>query len=199
MTPDPAPITVHDRAADNLRFIRDTIERAGSFTAIPGRGGVLIGISAIITATLAYSPSRSNPRLWLVCWLADALLASIIAVVAIRKKAGAAGVSLTARPARRFFLSYAAPPFAAAVLTGAEAQHGVYWLMPATWLLTYGAAFIASGSLSIHLISRMGLCFIILGMAAAFAPLPVANIILGIGFGGLHLTFGWLIWRRFGG
>lgn len=193
------PVAVHDRAADNLRFIRETIERAGSFTAIPGRGGVVIGASAIITAILSFPAAQSNPPLWLTCWLVDAVLAAVIAVITIRRKAIAAGVSLTARPARHFFLSYAAPPFAAAVLTAAEAVHAAYWLMPATWLLAYGAAFVASGAFSIHLIPRMGLCFILLGVAAAFLPLPEANIILGLGFGGLHIAFGWVIWRRFGG
>ena len=193
------PIAVHERAADNLRFIRETLERAGSFTAIPGRGGVVIGASAIITATLAFPLAQSSPALWLTCWLVDAVMATVIAAMTIRWKATAAGLSLTGRPARHFFLSYGAPLFAAAVLTAAEAEHAAYWLMPATWLLAYGAAFVASGAFSIRLIPRMGLCFIVLGIAAAFEPLPVANIILGLGFGGLHIVFGWFIWRRFGG
>ena len=199
MIPDPLPLAIHDHAADNLRFIRDTIERTGSFTSIPGRGGVAIGLTAIITTFVASGPARAHPALWLTIWLAEAMVASVIALVTVRMKARAAGLSLTARPARRFFLSYSAAPFAAAVLTVAEGMHGAYWLMPATWLLAYGAGFVSSGSFSIPLIHRLGFAYIALGVVAAFVAFPVGNIILGIGFGLLHVVAGSFIWRRYGG
>jgi hypothetical protein len=199
MRPEALPVAVHDHAADNLRFIRDTIERTGSFTSIPGRGGVAIGLTAVITAFVASGWARSSPTLWLTIWLADAMVASVIALVTVRTKARAAGLSLTGRPARRFFLSYSAAPFAAVVLTVAEGMHGTYWLMPATWLLCYGAGFVSSGSFSIPLIHRLGFGYIALGVVAAFVSFPVGNIILGIGFGLLHIVAGSFIWRRYGG
>ncbi len=54
-------------ARDNLRFIRDTMERASAFTAVPGLGGVWMGLSALAAAGL--STLARTPREWLGVWL----------------------------------------------------------------------------------------------------------------------------------
>ena len=78
-----APPALHDHAIENLRFIRDTMERAGAFTAVPGWGGVLMGVSALATAAIAGEPRQS--RRWLAIWLTDAALAAGIALVAMAR------------------------------------------------------------------------------------------------------------------
>jgi hypothetical protein len=67
------------------------------------------------------------------------------------------------------------------------------------WLLLYGTAFVSSGAFSIRVIPILGICFMILGLAAAFVPLGVGNLLLGAGFGGLHIIFGLIIARSHGG
>ena len=193
--PEPAPI--HEHAISNLRYIRETMERAAAFTSIPGRGGVAVGVTAIVAAAIAQRlPAGTD---WLLVWLADAVLAALIAGVSMARKARRAHVSFTGAPARRFFVSYLAPVTAAAILTLLLVRIGVFGALPATWLLLYGASFVSSGAWSIPVVPVMGVCFMVLGLAACFVPFAVANALLGAGFGGLHIVFGLIIARSYGG
>jgi hypothetical protein len=190
------PVRIGDHAVDNLRYIRDAMERAGSFTSIPGWGGFAIGCSAVITAIIA---SRLVDLRWVEAWMIDAVLAAAIALVTMSIKASRAGVTLMTPAARRFFVSYFAPIAAAAVITLMLLRAQWYEAMPAVWMLSYGASFISSGAYSIRVVPQMGICFMLLGIAAAFVPFPTSNALLGVGFGGLHIAFGLIIARNYGG
>lgn len=192
---DPAPI--RDHALSNLRYIREAMERATAFTSIPGWGGVAVGITAIIAAVLAGREGLS--RNWMLIWLGEAVVAAAIAGVTMIVKAKRSDVSFSGAPARRFFISYFAPIAAGAALTIFLATEGFHEALPATWLLLYGASFVSSGAYSIPVVPVMGVCFMLLGIAAGLVPFAVANILLGAGFGGLHVVFGWVIARRYGG
>jgi len=115
------------------------------------------------------------------------------------RKGKRASVDFASVPARRFFVSYFAPVVAAAVLTALLIRANLAGALPALWLLTYGASFVSSGAFSIRVIPVMGVCFMALGVAAAFVPLPIGNVLMGAGFGALHLIFGFIIARRYGG
>ena len=132
-------------------------------------------------------------------WLIEAIVACAIGGVAMWRKGRRAGTPLSSRPARRFFISYFAPLIAGAVLTFSIVNSGVLQALPSIWLLLYGAAFVSSGAFSVRVIQLMGVCFMILGVAAAFLPLPVGNLLLGAGFGALHVVFGLIIARNYGG
>ncbi|HEX7193298.1 MAG TPA: hypothetical protein VF381_17130 [Thermoanaerobaculia bacterium] len=188
------PVRISDHAFANLRYIRDAMERATAFTSIPGVGGVIIGASAIATAVVA-QPLRGDR--WLAAWLIDALFAAVVAFALMMRKASRAGVTLTSPAARRFFISYFAPIAAAALMTIAVVRAGDHALLPALWLLCYGASFISSGAFSIRVVPVMGICFMALGVAALFVPF--GNILLAAGFGGLHIVFGFIIARNYGG
>lgn len=189
---EPAPI--HEHALNNLRYIREAMERASAFTSIPGWGGVAVGATAIVAATLAHGSSR-----WLQIWLAEAVLAALIGFTAMYRKARRANVSFSGAPARRFFLSYFAPLVAGAALTLYLTMAGFHSALPVTWLLLYGASIISSGAYSIPVVPVMGVCFMLLGLAACFTTFATMNVLLGAGFGGLHVVFGYLIARSYGG
>lgn len=188
---------MHEHALNNLRYIREAMERAGSFTSIPGWGGVVIGLTAILAAVLAHP--HAGTRIWLVTWLTEAAVAAAIATVTMILKARRAHVSFAGTPARKFFSSYLAPIAAGAALTYVLGHRGLYFALPAVWLLLYGASFISSGAFSIPVVPVMGVCFMIFGIAACFAAPVLANALLGAGFGGLHVVFGYVIARRYGG
>lgn len=187
---------MHDHALSNLRYIREAMERASAFTSIPGWGGVAIGVTAMAAAVLAH-PKQG--RTWLLIWLGEAIVAAILAAATMVHKASRANVSFRGAPARRFFVSYFAPLLAGAALTVVLARGGLYAALPATWLLLYGASFVSSGAYSVPLVPVMGVCYMLLGITACFVPLAAGNALLGAGFGGLHVVFGFLIARRYGG
>jgi hypothetical protein len=192
---EPAPI--HEHALSNLRYIRDAMERASAFTSIPGWGGVAVGITAILAAVIGHR--APTWRAWLYTWLAEAVVAAVIAGVTMFLKARKAQVSFSGGAARRFFASYFAPVIAGAVLTVVLAERGFYTALAPMWLLLYGASFVGSGLYSIPVVPVMGVCFMALGIAACFGGFPMANALMGVGFGGLHVVFGVVIARRYGG
>lgn len=192
-----APAALHDRAMDNLSFIRSAMERAGTFTAVPGWGGVAMGGSALLAASLA--ATRSTTHEWLVVWLAEAVVGSAIGGMAMRRKARRIGAPMFGRQGRRFFLSYAPPIIVGALLTAVLYRGGLASALPGTWLLCYGTGVVTGGAFSVRIVPVMGLCFMALGTLALAGPAPWGNWLLAAGFGGLHIIFGALIARRYGG
>jgi hypothetical protein len=190
------PIALHERAMDDLRFIRQTMERAGSFTALPGWGGVAIGATALCAALLA--SAQPTPERWLLVWLATAVLATLIAGGTLVLKARRARVSLRTGPGRKFLLSFLPPVGVAVALTVALSAQGAAGLLPGLWLLSYGAAIVTAGTFSVRAVPLMGVAFMVLGVLALVAP-AWPDAWMATGFGGLHIGFGLLIARRYGG
>jgi len=189
---------IHAHAADDLRFIREAMARATEFTAVPGWGGVMMGASAVVTAMIAGRPDGTLR--WVLVWLADAAIASAIAAVTIVLKARRCGVPLSAGgPARRFALAFAPPMAAGMALTPVFVAAGLITRLPGCWLLLYGTAVATGGAFSVRIVPVMGLCFMALGIVAFVAPLAWGNWMMAAGFGGLHVIFGVLIARRYGG
>src|SRR5947209_14506526 len=93
------PAALHDRAIDNLRYIRETMERASAFTAVPGWGQVIIGATALVTAYLA--SRQSNAKSWLFVWLVEAVVALLIAGWSLDRKARRTATPLFSGPGRK--------------------------------------------------------------------------------------------------
>jgi hypothetical protein len=182
---------------DNLSFIRDTMERATSFTAVPGWGGVAIGITALAASALAAAQPTS--RRWLAIWLGEAVVAIGLGSVALARKSRAVRTPLLSRPARRFLLSYLPPIAVGALLTPVLWRAGAGASLPGVWLLTYGTGVVTGGAFSVRAVPLMGLGFMALGAVALVAPPGWHDALLALGFGGLHIGFGWFIARRHGG
>jgi hypothetical protein len=194
-----APLPMREHALDNIRFIRNAMERAGSFTSIPGWGGVGVGVTAIAATIIAQQFLGKSLRMWLATWLAEAIVAAAIGFGTMTVKARRSEEPFMSGAAKRFFISYFAPLVAGAVLTLALVRVEAYAAIPSVWLLLYGAAFVSSGAFSIRVIPVMGVAFMLFGGLAALVPLNASNIILGIAFGGLHIIFGFIIARSYGG
>jgi hypothetical protein len=198
--PTEAPVGLHLRAMDNLRFIRETMEGAAVFTAVSGIGEVVVGITAFAAAWLAARAANAgSPERWLDVWLVEALLAVVILGVAIARKARRIQADLFARPVRRFALGLFPPLIAGALLTPTLAAAGAYSVLPGVWLLLYGTGVVTGGAFSVRIVPVMGLAFMALGTAALIAPASWGAGFLAAGFGGAHVLFGLVIARRHGG
>jgi hypothetical protein len=193
----PDPPALGSRAIDNLRFIRETMERASSFTAVPGWGGVAMGASALAAA--AISTRAGTPDDWLAIWLAEAFVALGIGVWAIAAKARRFRIPLFAGPARRFLLTLSPPLLAGALATLALQRAGQASVLPGIWLLLYGTAVVTGGAFAVRIVPVMGVGFMLLGAIALFSPVSWGTAFLAAGFGLLQIVFGVLIARRHGG
>ena len=190
-------ISLHSRAAADLQYIRKTIESSASFTSVFGVGAVLIGVSALGTAWLASLTPSPQDRLQL--WVAEAVLAATLGFLATVKKARRDGRDLSHPVSRRFLLNLAPPLLAGTVLTVALAAAGNFEMMPGLWLLLYGTGVLTAGAFSIRVVPLMGLCFMALGIITLLLSPDSHQIMMGIGFGGLHVLFGTVITRYYGG
>jgi hypothetical protein len=196
-TPAEEPPALHDRAMDNLRFIRETMERASAFTAVPGWGQVGIGLTALVAA-FAASRQRSF-RAWLAVWAAELCVSMAVAAWAMRRKARAADTPLLSKPFRKLVVNFSPPLLVGAILTVVFIQANLTGLLPGLWLLLYGTGVVTGGAFSVRPVPFMGLCFMLLGAVALFCPPAWGDAFMAAGFGLLHTLFGLHIARYYGG
>ena len=195
--PQQEPTALHHRAMDNLQYIRDAMESSAAFTSVPGRGGMVVGAIGLSAGLIASLPALSSN--WLRIWLAAATIAVLVATTTMYLKAKRSNVELLRGVGRKFLLALSPPIAAACLLTLVLYSQGATAAIPGTWLLLYGTGVVTGGAFSVRAVPLMGVCFMVLGSAAFFVPDSWSNGLLTLGFGGLHLIFGRLIARRYGG
>lgn len=193
----PEPPALHERAMDNLRYIRDTMERATAFTGVSGWGEVAIGGTALVATVVAARQAHFTG--WLAVWVAEGVISLLIAGWSMDRKARAAQMPLMSGPGRKAIFSLSPPMIAGGLLSIVLMRAGLTNLIPGVWLLLYGTGVITGGMFSVGVVPIMGLCFMALGAAALFAPPEFANWFMAAGFGGLHIVFGFIIARKYGG
>jgi len=191
------PVNIGDRAIDNLKFIRETMERSSVFTSVPGYGGMLMGATAIGAAIIANQ--QIYLRNWLIVWIVEAVLAFFVGLLAMWQKSKIADTPLVSAPARKFASSFAPPLLCGIVITLGLWRNENYELMIPVWHLLYGAAIVCGGAFSVKAVPVMGWCFIALGAVAFFLPGGYGDELMILSFGVLHIVFGFIIARKYGG
>jgi hypothetical protein len=192
-----APRPLHDQALDNLKFIRSTMERAGSFTAVPGWG--MVGVGAVALAATFVSWLQPSVELWIAVWLGAAAIAIVVGGWAMARKAHRVNDPILSGPGRRFGLSFLPPMVVGGLLTVVLYRAGLAGILPGMWLLLYGTGIATGGAFSVRPVPVMGICFMVLGAAALLGPAGLGPWLMALGFGGLHILFGLIIARRYGG
>ena len=184
-------------ALEHLQVIRETMERSSAFTAVPGWGFCIMGVTALIATPIALRQSSSEG--WLAVWLAEALLAATIALVTMHYKATRLSTPMLSIPGRRLFIGLLPALVAGGLLTVALMWSGPVRLIPGVWLVLYGVAVMQAGAFSVRAVPAMGAAFVLLGAIALPLSWLWANLMLAAGFGLLHIGFGVFIARRHGG
>ncbi len=195
--PRSKPVELHAHAMDNLRYIRGTMERAGSFTAVPGLGGVLMGSSALVAAWMATSLKGDSH--WMTVWTVECFVGIVIGVTAAAMKARRMRTPLLTGPGRKFLSVFSPAIFAGVVLTLVFHAAEMSWFLPGIWLLLYGTAVLSAGWGSVQAVPLMGLCFMVAGTVSLLMPDLSGDVLLAAGFGGLHIIFGTIIAVKHGG
>jgi hypothetical protein len=190
-------VNIGDHAMDNVRYIREMMERSTSFTAVPGFGGMLMGVTAMAAAYIA--SLQTSPQLWLIVWLAEAALAFAIGLLSMWQKSKLGGQSLFSVPARKFAFGFAPALVAGVVITLGLWRYEYYEIMPPVWMLCYGAAVVTGGAFSVRVIPIMGWLFIASGAITFALPAAYGNYMMAASFGLVHIIFGAIIARRYGG
>ena len=191
------PVKISDRAIDNLAFIRETMERSTHFTAVPGYGGLLMGVTAVAAAYIAHQ--QLYPRDWLIVWLTEAFLAFAIGLLAMWQKTKISQTRLISGPSKKFAFGFAPPLIAGVAITLGLFRFDHFEVMAPTWMLLYGAAVVTGGAFSVRVVPVMGWIFMAFGAIAFALPAAFGNILMGVTFGLVHIVFGIIIARRYGG
>ena len=190
-------VALNERAIESLEFIRTTMARSAPFTAVPGRGGIAMGLLAVVAAVVARTaPSDAQ---WLAIWIGCAALATPVGFVFMRVKARQHDLELWSAAGRRFAQGFAPSVVAAAILTFALWRADAGDLIPAAWLLLYGAGVLAGSTASVPALAWLGALFMVIGTVSLVTPAAWRDLWLGAGFGLLQIVFGAYIARNHGG
>jgi hypothetical protein len=179
-------------AAATLRYIRSSMEGAVSL-AVPGSAGFALGVIGLLAAALA---SIANFREhWLSIWLVASVVAAAAGGALVARESSLRNLRLIGTPLRKFALCLSPSLGAAVVMTAVHWSAGNLHAIPGTWLLLYGCALIAASAATTRTIGVLGALFALLGVTALLLPDSLQILMLGAGFGGLHIVFGFLIGR----
>ena len=192
---DPGATRLDSHAEENLRFIRDTMERASVFTAVPGWGMLAIGGLGLVVSVI--TRGIWHDQAWATVWAVTATASFGIGVATTARKVRASGLRMTGGAGARFWAGLVPTLVAGALITVPLLRAGEADLLPTVWLLLYGAAVMTAGWNSVRVLALMGLCFMLAGTLATFSP--SRDVSMAVGFGGLHVVFGYIIARRHGG
>jgi uncharacterized protein (TIGR00645 family) len=162
--------------AEDLRYIRDTIAAAGTFTTVPGKGCIAMGITALAASGLESLPGLAPS--WLPIWVGAAIMACAVALYFMEEKAKAQGLSLRRAVARRFFMTLVPAFVAGGVLTAALVHEIGRNSITGLWLLLYGSGLAACGVFAVPAVLVAGLAFMALGTVALGLPASWSPAIL---------------------
>ena len=189
-------LDLQQRAEHDLRFIRSAMARAEGMSSVSGLGGIWMGAIALGAAALAAPRPALSEQLLI--WIGAAGVATPVGAIACWRKGRRGEVFIHWDPVRRFLLCLVPAVGVATVLT-LRLWHSEPALIPSIWLMLYGCGVLAAGTYAVPAVVALGGAFILLGASSLLLEPRFSNIVLAAGFGGLHIGFGYWVYKRHGG
>jgi hypothetical protein len=185
-------VRLDSHTAATLRYIRSSMEGA-VLLAVPGSAGIVLGAIALMAAALCLVPELH--KYWVAIWLGAALLGAVLGSILIVRESSLRELRLVDTPLRKFALCLSPSLGAGLVMTAVHWFGGNLHAIPGTWLLLYGCALLTASAATTRIIAALGALFVLFGLTALLLPDDLQILMLGAGFGGLHIVFGFLIGR----
>jgi len=191
----------------DLKFIRETMESSSRYTNVPASGYLITGLLGFAgtCGTYAYLGGKKVSDMLLITPEDMKILVAIWLIVFVTAVGSVAFCSwrkaqkhaLTAwnSLAARMLLSQIPLIVVTGIITIAMAIEGYYSVIPGMWLGIYGTVLYSFSYFTGIEHKIEGIAFIGLGFIVLFVHGAVGLVLLGVGFGGIHIVAG--IWRLF--
>jgi hypothetical protein len=186
-------------AYENLRMIREVMERSTKHSTLSGFSGIITGLWAIIgvstTRWLLLPELGHEPYATLLTglgatWVAVLALSVATDFVATKSRAVRVGKVVFSQLGAHM-AGAAAPGFAAGLaLTLYFVGRGQIDAVWPYWMLCYGMAICAVGQFSVRPVSYLGWAFVLAGAATLFVPHALGIWMIALSFGGFHIAYG---------
>lgn len=197
-----------DEARENLRVIRQTMERSTQYSTLSGWSGILIGVVALIGVYLTdrqigaaiaqgHPVKTVHPALGMI-WLSALVLAVGIEFACNKRRAVRVGKRVASRLGAHIILAALPAFFGCGVLTVFFYVHGLVSYIWGVWMLCYGLAICSVGLFSLRQVSYLGAAFVVAGALTLLFPVKLHLLMMALTFGGFHIVYGITMARRNG-
>ena len=192
-----------------LGQIRSLMEKSSKFVSISGLSGVLMGCYALIGTLLGYyiihRPESTNlllgknlnrPLLFLMIALIVLLSSLVTGWLMARKKARKNKQSIWNITSKSLLFAVSIPLVTGGIVALLLLSQGYYNLIAGMLLIFYGLALAAGSIYTFTEVKWLGILEISLGLMAV--SLPDHGLILwGLGFGVLHIIYGFIVYKKY--
>lgn len=201
----------------NLAEIRSLMERSSRFISLSGLSGISSGIIALLGAAivfiylgydLRYTDWEAYTNLLATRDIGEMTRVLFIVAVIVLVLALSVGIYFTTRKAlknnlpiwdkttQRLLFHVFVPLITGGIFCMILLYYGIYYLIAPTTLIFYGLALLNGSKYTLTDVQYLGISQLVLGIISAILP-GYGLIFWAIGFGVLHIIYGWRMYAKY--
>lgn len=200
----------HEEQLAAIQEIRDMMDHATRIKSISGLSGILAGILSFVCLYAVYlvtgiSPIESEAldRMWytssqalILCFISLLIICIGIGFYLAMRNANQSGKSAWDNSAKRLACSLAIPVLAGGIFSILLTRFGLIAIAAPATLLFYGMGLVSASKYTLDAVRTVGLLFIFLGLLATYF-LAYGLVIWALGFGLVHVVYGFIIYVKY--